>query len=79
MDLIEAYYAVANHLQEQAASKNKIADMLGKMADAMSEQRMREVGCTRSHPHEDMNPECEKLTEIARENNRRAQQQPGDE
>lgn len=75
MDLIEAYYAVANHLQEQAARKAEIADMLGNMADAMSEHRMREVGCTRSHPHEDMSPECEKLTEIARENNRRAQQQ----
>jgi hypothetical protein len=29
-------------------------------------------GCTRSHPHEDMDSECEKLTEIAREDNRRA-------
>jgi len=42
MDLIEAYYAVAQHLQEQAQRKSEIADMLGKMADAMSEQRMRE-------------------------------------
>ena len=42
MDLIEAYYAVAQHLHEQAQRKSEIADMLGKMADAMSEQRMRE-------------------------------------
>lgn len=24
------------------------------------------IGCTRSHPHENMNAECERLTEIAR-------------
>jgi hypothetical protein len=42
VDLIEAYYAVARHLQEQADLKARTADMLGKMADAMSEERMRQ-------------------------------------
>lgn len=35
------------------------------------------VGCTRSHPHENMTPECERLTEIARENNRAAHSADG--
>lgn len=43
VDLIEAYYAVAQHLQEQADLKARTADLLGKMADAMSETRMRET------------------------------------
>lgn len=42
MDLIEAYYAVSRHLHEQADRKREVADMLGKMADAMSEENMRE-------------------------------------
>jgi hypothetical protein len=42
MDLIEAYYAVAQHLQEQADLKMRTAEMLAKMADNMSEVRMRE-------------------------------------
>lgn len=42
MDLIEAYYMVAQHLQEQADLKARTADMLGKMADAMSEERMKQ-------------------------------------
>jgi len=29
-------------------------------------------GCTRSHPHENMSAECERLTEVARANNRAA-------
>lgn len=32
----------------------------------------RSPNCTRSHPHEDMSAECERLTEIARANNRAA-------
>lgn len=42
VDLIEAYYAVAQHLQEQADLKMRTAEMLAKMADNMSEVRMRE-------------------------------------
>ena len=34
------------------------------------------TGCHRSHPHEDMSAECERLTAIARENNRRANEPP---
>jgi len=30
--------------------------------------RKKPQGCTRSHPHEDMSEECEKITEVAREN-----------
>lgn len=33
--------------------------------------------CTRSHPHENMSQECERLTVIARENNARAHGAPG--
>jgi hypothetical protein len=32
----------------------------------------RASNCTRSHPHENMSAECERLTEIARANNRAA-------
>jgi len=42
MDIIDAYYAVAQHMQEQADLKARTADMLGRMADAMSEERMRQ-------------------------------------
>jgi len=52
-DLIEAYYAVARHLCEQAARKREIADMLGAMADAMSEARMREKSPTQSENERD--------------------------
>ena len=42
MDLIEAYYAVASHLEQQAALKTQMAEMLAKIADAMSNERVRQ-------------------------------------
>lgn len=36
-------------------------------------------GCHRSHPHENMDAQCERLTVIARENNRRANEQAENE
>lgn len=30
--------------------------------------RKKPQGCTRSHPHENMSEECEKITEVTREN-----------
>lgn len=42
VDVVEAYYTVARHLEEQAARKREVAEMLFAMASAMSEARMRE-------------------------------------
>lgn len=42
MDLIEAYYQVAQHMREQAQRKADVAEMLFHMADAMSDQRAKE-------------------------------------
>lgn len=42
MDLIEAYYAVAADLNCRGRQLLAQADLIGQMADAMSEQRMRE-------------------------------------
>lgn len=42
VDIVEAYYAVASHLEEQATHKREVSEMLYSMASAMSEQRMRE-------------------------------------
>lgn len=68
MGLIEAYYTVASSLQQSANEQLRIAEMLNRHADRMCEERVRQMpqGCTRSHPHEEMNAECERLTEIAR-------------
>ncbi len=42
MDLIEAHYAVGHHLQVEAERLGAMAEMLLKIADRMSEERMRE-------------------------------------
>lgn len=42
VDVIEAYYTVAAHLQQQADRAAATAAYLGKIADEMSEARMRE-------------------------------------
>lgn len=46
MDLIQAYYMVAQHLQEQATRKAEIADMLAKMADRMTEAQQKQPAPT---------------------------------
>ena len=40
--LIESYYAVSQHIQREGERLLDIANMLGKAADQMSDQRMRE-------------------------------------
>lgn len=47
MDLIESYFAVAQHLQVQADTYAQSAKLLNDMACAMSEERMRikQAGC----------------------------------
>lgn len=42
MDMIEAYYAVAASLRQQAERMLETAEMLAGAADVMSEKRMRE-------------------------------------
>lgn len=43
-----------------------------------NQQEQLEKGCKRSHPHENMSPECEALTEAARIANQAAQSQQSD-
>lgn len=67
LKLAEAYYMVASDLQRQAECILNMAKNLDRMADRMCEDNIRErSGCRRSHPHENMSAECERLTEIAR-------------
>lgn len=40
-------------------------DAAGRLEDAIAAEKKRQ-GCMRSHPHENMNAECERLTEVAR-------------
>jgi hypothetical protein len=42
LDLIEAYYLVARHIHERAQYMLEVAEVIGKTADRMSEERMRE-------------------------------------
>lgn len=68
LKLAEAYYAVAQDLQDHGRQMLETANMLGTMADRICEASMRakQPGCTRSHPHENMSAECERLTEVAK-------------
>lgn len=67
--LAEAYYAVARDLQAHGQKMLETAEMLGTFADRLCEAHMRNKPmpqCTRSHPHENMDAECERLTNLAR-------------
>jgi hypothetical protein len=65
LKLAEAYYAVSADLKRQAEKWLVQSQEMGFIADRICEENMRQ-GCTRSHPHENMNAECERLTEVAR-------------
>jgi hypothetical protein len=68
--LAEAYYAVANDLRIQGERMLEMAEVLDRNGSMLCEQNMRETplvqGCHRAHPHENMDAECERLTELAR-------------
>jgi len=65
----EAYYLVAAELRTNAERMIETSFMLSEMADRICEANMRNKPmpqCTRSHPHENMNDECDRLTNLAR-------------
>ena len=50
-------------------TKSQVEEIVNKVIKKERELRRREqIGCWRSHPHENMDRECEILTEIARLN-----------
>jgi hypothetical protein len=59
-------YPVSNEPHQLTAARNFL---MGSAAETGAELAK---GCHRSHPHEDMDAGCQRLTEIAREANKRA-------